>query len=71
MLINISPSDLKDRLHSIQDSQQRRSISGMLKSGDLDGRISAVRFLQKQGIVNVDWTYQCQCGVCDPEILVS
>lgn len=55
---------------SVLSGNQRRSIQGMIRSG-FAGKADAVRFLEKKGIVHVDWTYHCQCGVCDPEPLVT
>jgi hypothetical protein len=69
MLINFHINDLVSVMRSADLSpHQIRSTKGMLLGR---GRIDAVLFLEKNGIVRIDRDHHCKCGVCDPEWLVN
>jgi len=47
--------------------QQRLTALGQLRSGSAVALRSASIFLERAGIVTIDWDHHCNCGVCDPE----
>jgi len=71
MLLNFSNKEIYAAMveHSIP-TVTRKSIAGMLKSFG-HGREEACNYLEKQGIVRINWDHHCKCGACDPEPAVS
>lgn len=71
MLYNFSTQQLKNNKKFQElNAQQRKSCLGMIHSG-YGGNESLAKFLEKQEIAKVDWSYHCNCGVCDPEPLID
>lgn len=67
MVVDFYPEELKSHPKFKRLSpQQRRSILGMIRSYDRYGEFSAVRFLEKLGIVRILKNFKC-CELCTPE----